>query len=281
MGRIQLVRASSRIGARSRREGLGFSGFTLIELLVVIGIIGVLVSILLPTLSKTRESAKSVVCRSNQRQLALAMINYTSDHKGRFPYVNVGLFAQGPPLRFDTKGYGVFHCLDRYVKTMQVTRCPTAYQPGEMGLPGDVDAIEGQVYVLSSNWPGGVDWACVGTYGDYGLGKFEIDSSKIAQFRSPSQTVMIWEEARPLGSSGNLSYWFSWFTQWGPNGYYAQKWRPFHGARNAMNFTFVDGHSETIITTKMPNGPYGGSTDWTEQRISLRKDFPNGLAKSF
>jgi prepilin-type N-terminal cleavage/methylation domain-containing protein/prepilin-type processing-associated H-X9-DG protein len=47
-------------------------GFTLIELLVVISIIGLLLSILMPSLQKVREQARSLVCKTNLKQLSMA-----------------------------------------------------------------------------------------------------------------------------------------------------------------------------------------------------------------
>ncbi|MCM8532965.1 MAG: prepilin-type N-terminal cleavage/methylation domain-containing protein [Lentisphaeraceae bacterium] len=54
--------------------------FTLIELLVVVAIIGILSSILLPSLSKAREKAKMTVCQVNQKQIGAAAFTWNKEN---------------------------------------------------------------------------------------------------------------------------------------------------------------------------------------------------------
>jgi prepilin-type N-terminal cleavage/methylation domain-containing protein len=56
------------------------SAFTLVELLVVISIIAVLLAVLMPALNKSRESAKTVICSTNVRQLGLGYSMYEMDN---------------------------------------------------------------------------------------------------------------------------------------------------------------------------------------------------------
>jgi len=60
-------------------------GFTLIELLVVISIIALLMSIMMPGLSRARNQAKRITCAARLHNIGLALDMYTSDHDYKYP----------------------------------------------------------------------------------------------------------------------------------------------------------------------------------------------------
>jgi prepilin-type N-terminal cleavage/methylation domain-containing protein/prepilin-type processing-associated H-X9-DG protein len=60
-------------------------GFTLVELLVVIGIIALLISILLPALSKARKQALNANCMANLRTIGQSLQLYAAENKGKYP----------------------------------------------------------------------------------------------------------------------------------------------------------------------------------------------------
>ena len=57
--------------------------FTLLELMVVIAIIGILITMLMPSLSQAREKGRSAVCLSNYKQLGLLNFTFSNDNDSR------------------------------------------------------------------------------------------------------------------------------------------------------------------------------------------------------
>ena len=99
-------------------------GFTLIELLVVIAIIALLMSILMPALSRVRKQAQSVTCMSQIRSWGLLYKLYTDDNGGFFPE------GQGYPDHHPGQpgSYGLWmNALRPYYKDQwKLLKCPTA-----------------------------------------------------------------------------------------------------------------------------------------------------------
>jgi len=64
------------------------AAFTLVELLIVIAVIGLLVALLLPALGGARARAQATTCKSNLRQIGVALILFAGEHNGRLPGVD-------------------------------------------------------------------------------------------------------------------------------------------------------------------------------------------------
>ena len=93
-------------------------GFTLIELLVVIAIIGILAGILLPVLSRARESARKTQCMSNVKQIGMGLIMYANENSEAFPS-DSAYSAGSPAMR------GLNLLFDTYVSDKRVFNCPS------------------------------------------------------------------------------------------------------------------------------------------------------------
>jgi prepilin-type N-terminal cleavage/methylation domain-containing protein/prepilin-type processing-associated H-X9-DG protein len=99
--------------------------FTLTELLVVMGLIGTLMSLLLPAVGKARAAARSAACLSNLRQMATAWAMYTSENRGRLmPYV----FNTPSTPDIAWNGYWT-GALDANGVKGEVLLCPSADEP--------------------------------------------------------------------------------------------------------------------------------------------------------
>jgi prepilin-type N-terminal cleavage/methylation domain-containing protein/prepilin-type processing-associated H-X9-DG protein len=102
-------------------------GFTLIELLVVIAIIAILAAILFPVFAKAREAARSATCKSNLKQIGLAVRMYSSDYDECLPFkVNGRVWdpvVPWTPAIVDGMYWGRFY--EPYTKNRQIFLCPS------------------------------------------------------------------------------------------------------------------------------------------------------------
>jgi prepilin-type N-terminal cleavage/methylation domain-containing protein/prepilin-type processing-associated H-X9-DG protein len=121
-------------------------GFTLVELLVVIGIIAVLISLLLPSLSKAQKAAKSVACMSNLRSLAQAVAIYQAENRQYYPplsqYANVSFTSN------NFKGYNLWGLL-KITPGNMIAVCPEVLT--DLQLPSIVGSPR-SYYSYKYNW---------------------------------------------------------------------------------------------------------------------------------
>jgi len=221
-------------------------GFTLIELLVVISIIAVLMSILLPSLNRAREQARTITCKSNLKNIGLAFIGYAIQNAEQLPPLgDTDPLAGGGS---DPRRYVGKHWYERLAETGLVpvgsieTDTPPNFVNYTEGIWRCPTVTRTQIYAESSRatWGGG-----------YGVNQWFINyatrkgSPKLSSIKNASFVFLVGDCGRPIGDGTfNYSTWcklyplmpFDLRKTGNPNEQPACR----HNGKG--NVTFVDGH---------------------------------------
>ena len=172
-------------------------GFTLIELLVVIAIIAILAAILFPVFAQALEKARQTSCLSNEKQLGLALMQYTQDYDETYPY-NIMAGTVG-----DWNNTWVGR-VTPYVKDLRVFMCPSDDKSGALAPDGAdwagiklsyaVNGLYSENWCCSPTWNSGFPFQGLVGHGNEGWLDSGNGSQPEAKVNLPSQTILLTEK---------------------------------------------------------------------------------------